>query len=296
VCEPWKTICRHNKELADLFAGVGIDYDQPTPSTEEPNKEYLASLSVNDLFLQVDKSNRAVFCGILMNKVSANDEEYLAEQLATGDPQRVILAFGGLGKLGTPRAFAAIRGYLEGSREVDRMVRLHAVWTMEKMPVSLTLDTARQWFQRKEYHLQIVAGRVLENHATLEDVPLLIEALRVPETIRGEDCRLSGALIALTRFNGFGWIPELGQAFCQVQSCLWRYRAAKAMTATAPVEFTSRYALECLWDCHDDTRALGCEMVDLSTPDALERLREIATEGNDNKDVQQAAAERLRGL
>jgi hypothetical protein len=176
------------------------------------------------------------------------------------------------------------------------MVRLHANWAIEKMPGSVTLDTARQWFQRRECHLQMGAGRVLENYATLEDVPLLIEALHAPETIRGEDCRLSSAFIALTRFNGFGWIPELGQAFCQVQSCWWRYRAAKAMVATAPTEFASRYAFECLWDCHADTRALGCKTVSLPTPGALERVREIVTEGNDSENVRQAAIERLKGL
>ena len=176
------------------------------------------------------------------------------------------------------------------------MVRLRAVWAIEEMPASLTLDTARQWLQRPEHHLQSAGGGILAEHATREDVPWLTEALRTPETLRGEDFRLSGVLAALARFEGFGWIPELEQVFCQVQNSFRRYLAAKAMAATAPVEFACEYAFECLWDCDDDTRALGCEKVSPSTPGAVERLRELASDVGEYDDVRQAAQERLKGF
>jgi hypothetical protein len=249
-----------------------------------------------DLFSLVDESNRITFWRVLPEKVSPEDEDYLLRQLTTGDPHRMILAFRGLGELGTPRAFDVVKAYIEGGENADRKVRLRAVLAIEEMPGSLTLDTARQWFRRREHHLQIPAGGILENHATLEDVPLLIEALRTAETLRGEDFRLSSALNAPARFDGFGWIPELEQVFCEAQDCFWRYHAAKAMAATAPVEFASEYAFECLWDCHDDTRALGCEMVNLSTPGVLERLREITEDAVESDDVRRAAQERQEGF
>ncbi|MCX5646922.1 MAG: hypothetical protein NTZ17_19920 [Phycisphaerae bacterium] len=294
--EPWKTLSQKNPDFAQRFADLGATCDPPSSRKENFSEEYLAGLSLVDLFSLVDESNRITFWRILPEKVSPEDEDYLLHQLAMGDPHRMILAFRGLGELGTPRAFDAVKAYIEGSKNADRKVRLRAVLAIEEMPGSLTLNTARQWFRRREHHLQIPAGGILENHATLEDVPLLIEALRTAETLRGEDFRLSSALDALARFDGFGWIPELEQVFCEAQDCFWRYRAANAMAATAPVEFASEYAFECLWDCHDDTRALGCETVSLSTPGVLERLREIAEDAVESNDVQQAAANRLEGL
>jgi hypothetical protein len=296
ICEPWKTMCERNKELASLFADVGIAYDQPPPPREKPSEEYLAGLSLEDLFSLVDKSNCTRFWRVLWEKVSVDDEEYLLRQLATGDPHHMALAFRGLGKLGTPRAFEAVKSYIEGSENADRTVRRRAFQAIEEMPGSLTLDTARQWFRRKEHHLQIAAGGILENHATVEDIPLLIETLRTPETVRYEDFRLSSALDALARFDGIGPIPELEQVFRQVPHCFGRYRAANAMAVTAPVEFTSEYAFECLWDCHWDTRKLGCEMVSLSTPGVLDRLREIAADTNESDDVRHGAQERLEGF
>ncbi len=297
IREPWKTICTHNDEFAALFRGVGIVYDQPPPPREEPSEEYLAGLSLEDLFSLVDESNCTRFCRVLPEKVSAENEEYLFRQLATGNPYHMALAFRGLGKLGTPRAFEAAKSYIEGSENADRTVRRRVFQAIEEMPGALTLDTARQWFGRKEHHLQIAAGGILENHATLGDVPLLIEVLHAPETVRYEDFRLESALDALARFDGIGPIPELEQVFRQVQHCFGRYRAANAMAVTAPVEFTSEYAFECLWDCHWQTRVLGCEMVSLSAPGVLDRLKELAADTNvENHEVREAAQERLEGF
>lgn len=137
---------------------------------------------------------------------------------------------------------------------------------------------------------------MLERHATSEDIPLLVEALRTPETIREDDSRLDSTLIALTRFEGIGPIPELKEAFGRIGGCYERSEAADAMDATAPVHFAAEYAFECLWDCHWGARALGCETVNLSAPGALERIRELAADPHESEDVRQAARERLEDL
>jgi hypothetical protein len=293
VCEPWKTICSHNKEFAALFRDIGIAYDQPPPAQEGPSREYLAGLSLAELFAQVDKSNYVGSLRVLPEKVLPVDEDYLLEQLETADRYRMMLAFRGLGALGTPRAFDVVKSYIEASENADRMVRRCAFEAFEEMPAPLTLDLARCWFRREEWHFQIPAGGVLERHATLEDVPLLIETLRTPETIQCEDFRLSAALDALAGFEGLGWIPEIEQVFCEVQDCFRRYDAARAMHVTAPAEFVSKYAFECLWDCHWNTRELGCKVVDLSTPGVVERLRELAADQNESDSIRQAAREAL---
>ncbi len=296
ICEPWKTICTQNRELADLFQGVGIPYDQPPAPREKLSEEYLAGLSLEDLFSLVGESNCGAFRRVLPEKVAVSDEDYLLRQLAMGDTYRVILALAGLGKLGTPRAFDAVKVCIQGIESADRKVRWQAEQAMEEMPGSLTLDTARQWFRCPEHHLQSAAASILEKHAIREDVPLLTEALRTPDALRGEDPRLSGVLAALARFDGFGRIPELEQLFCQIENSFWRGYIAKAMIVTAPVEFASKYAFECLWDCDDYTRDLGCEKVSLSIPGALERLRELAADVCEYDDTWKIARKRLEGF
>ncbi len=296
VCEPWKTFCRRNRKLAGLFEDVGIAYDQAPPPKVKPTYETLVTLSLSELFDRIDKFNRLRVLNVMEEKVSPQDKDLLLENLSSDDMYRVRLALRGLGKLGTVKAFEAVKTYIEGSENADSRVRADAFHAIAEMPGYLTLETARQWFRHKEYHLQFPAGWILENHATLEDVPLLIEALRTPETIRCEDFRLAGALNALAQFDGLGPIPELEQIYCLVPGCFDRYRAANAMAVTAPAQFREQYAFECLWDCHWNTRVLGCETVSISRPGALERLKEIAGDTCESDSVRQAAQERLEGL
>ena len=122
---------------------------------------------------------------------------------------------------------------------------------------------------------------------------MLIEALRTPETVRCEDFRLSDTLQALALFDGIGPIPELETVFCEVAHCYHRYDAAVAMDVTAPVHFEREYAFECLWDCHHETRALGCETVSLTEPGALDRLRELAADEDESDHVREAAQARI---
>lgn len=68
------------------------------------------------------------------------------------------------------------------------------------------------------------------------------------------------------------------------------------MQITASAEFASKYAFECLWDCHWDTRKLGCKVANLSAPGVMERLRELATDENESDSMRQAAQERLEGF
>jgi hypothetical protein len=293
ICEPWKTLCERNGRLAAIFESIGIAYDQPAPPRWEITVEGLAGLSVKDLFASVNESNYGGSRRVLLEKVSIEDEGLLLENAGADDKYRAMLAFSGLGKIGTARGFETARVFMENVKNADERVRRCVFQAIAEMPGSLTLNTARQWFRRKEWYLQAAAGDILESHATTEDVPMLVEALRVPETIWRQDGRLPGTLWALARFEGIGPIPELEQVFLQAPDCFDRYRAAYAMAVTAFAQFRDRYAFECLWDCHWDTRVHGCETVDLSTPGALERLREVVEDAHEDDDVRQAAQERL---
>ena len=293
ICEPWKTICESNRRLATLFTDVGIDYDEPGPPRELPSDEYLAQLSFDDMFTKLNRSNCISFWRVLPEKVRSEHEDFLLQKLASGDDSCMILALRGLGALGTPRGFEAVKTYIRNSELANDRVRRYAFMAFEEMPGSLSLDTAREWFRREEWYLQFAAGNVLVRHATTEDIPLLTEALRTPETIRDEDSRLSRALMAFNRFEDIGPVAELEAAFRRVGGSYERSDAAWAMDATAPGHFAAEYAFECLWDCHWGTRALGCETVNLSTPGALERVRELAADPHEEEDVREAARERL---
>jgi len=296
VCEPWKTLCNRNPRFASLFGELGIVYDPAPPLPQKMTEAEIRELSLRETFASVDESNRVRFWRFLPQKVSVDDEEFLLEQANSKDRLRMVLAFRGLGQLGAPKAFEAIKSYIEGAKDADRDVRSYAYMAIEAMPAELTLDTARVWFQSGEHHLHIPAGGILEQHATLDDVPMLVAALRNPETFRCEDFRLSGTLEALALFDDIGPIPELETVFCGVAHCYQRHRAAVAMEITAPLHFQHHYAFECLWDCHDDTRKLGCDTVNLTIPGALERLKELADDENEYGNVREAARKRLQGV
>jgi hypothetical protein len=296
ICEPWKTICRTNEQLAALFEEVGIDFSRPCPPREEPSEPYMASLSLEDLFSQVGDSNHWAFGRALPQKVSITHEAYLLQQVSSEDRFRVMLAFKGLAALGTPAAFQAVTSYIEASEDANGLVRKQACDAFAEMPSSLTLDTARRWFRREEWYLRKAAGLVLERHATPEDIPLLTETLRASKTDCDSDSRFVHAVRAIKLFKGLGYVPELASAFGCAGDAYDRSDAAEAMYATAPDHFRDEYAFECLWDCHWSTRIAGCRAADLSTPGVLSRLRELAADPRDDSGVREAAQARLDEL
>lgn len=140
VCEPWRTICESNRQLAALFADVGIDYDRPDPPRRchTPSEEYMAGLTLEGLFDQANPGNRASFRRILPEKVSIEHEDYLLQEVASDDWCHIILAFRGLGALGTPKAFEAIKRYIQNSEDADEKVRRYAFLAMAEMPGALS--------------------------------------------------------------------------------------------------------------------------------------------------------------
>ena len=221
--------------------------------------------------------------------MTQEDEELLLKNLSAKNEDRVILALKGLAVLGTPKAFEAVKSIIEFTEEPHSRVRAHAFRAISQMPSSLSLAMAREWFQKSEWYYQVGGGKILVNHATLGDIPLLVQALNDPQIIRCDDFRLGNTLEALERFEGIGHIPEIENIFLIIPHSYHRCRAAQAMASTAPDIFQAQYAYECLWDCHWDTRIGGCYNVALSHPGALARLKEIAEDPNESEQVRQAA-------
>ncbi|MFH1716319.1 MAG: hypothetical protein ABIF19_03135 [Planctomycetota bacterium] len=290
VCEPWKTLCQRNSQLAKAFDRFCLpEAIESLPRKENKAPIDLAGLSVGELFGLVE---RPLFCQAaeaLEQKLSGKDEQLLLQNLTQEDEYRVMLALNGLGVLGTPTAFEAVRSVIESGEGLNKRIRRQAFKAIGRMPGSLSLETGRQWFQRNEWYLQVAGGEILENHATPDDVPLLVDVLSSPETIQCEDFRLASALEAFWHMDGVGHVPEIENVFVAVPHSCKRYRAARAMDATAPDVFQANYARECLWDCYWDTRICGCETAALSHPGVLTRLKEISQDPHESERVRESA-------
>lgn len=55
-------------------------------------------------------------------------------------------------------------------------------------------------------------------------------------------------------------------------------------------------ALECLWDCEDDVRCLGCDKDNLGVPEVHARLHVLSRDLHEDKQVRNAAKERLAAV
>jgi hypothetical protein len=293
MCEPWKTMCRRNARLAALF-----DQFCPSDTIHSPTRKKdtaiadLMQLSISELFTIMDRPDRPIFYKVskaLEQSVSLVDEDLLLKNLSDENEYKAMLALKGLGILGTPRAFEAVKSIIEFTEEPHSRVRARAFDAIAQMPSSLSLEIGRNWFHQDKWHFQVAGGRILENHATPEDIPLLIDVLKTPKTLQCEDFRLSSALEAFWHLDSIGHIPEIENVFTAVPHSYHRWRAAYAMATTAPNVFQTNYAYECLWDCHWHTRICGCENVSLSQPGVLAKLNEILEDPNENDEVREAA-------
>ncbi len=65
------------------------------------------------------------------------------------------------------------------------------------------------------------------------------------------------------------------------------------MSVNAPARFAAGYAFECLWDCEEETREIGCKGVLTQLPGAEERLRTLAEDPYESEAVRSAAQARL---
>ncbi len=288
--EPWKTLSSANARLARALAEAETAGAEDKPQ-RAPSPNYTA-LSVEELLSLCEQQNYRKLSNVVTQKVTHKDEALLAEHLASESQYSRALALDGLGKLGTPGAFGAVKSFIESDPEAKGFVAGRAWRAIAAMPSDLCLDLGRQWFQSDLWQLGRAGEQVLKNHATMQDVPLLRETVAVALDA-GYMYRLSSALEALARFPGLGPLSEVERVFTDVQYFYARTRAAEAMLVTAPEAFLQDYAFECMWDCDSETRAIGCRSADLGVPATVERLKELSEDGFEEEWVREAARTRI---
>lgn len=190
-----------------------------------------------------------------------------------------------LGLRGDPAPFEWAKNTLAAdTRGFNRAAALDYVVSL---PADIALRGARAWLRHADGRGQ-AARKILAAHAEPEDAAAVRHALDVIDDDYYAICDL---VEALGRLTSGGPYPELDVVYTQAGYSYARARAATAIASTDPT-FAERLAMECLWDCEDDVRALGAKHTPL-TPAATARLHELADDSQEEQPVRDAAGARL---
>jgi len=295
--EPWRSLRAVNPRVDRILSAHERDEEQ-RERRQEQARLVLAGLSAPELLAGVDAGNYYVTAMALQERVASCDLDLLLDVAQHGDRWQRFVAFRGLERLARSAAFPALRAFLESSQDEPVVVYNSAIRAIVALPPILTLDLARTWFgfasTDRRHH---VARRILEAHATVDDVPRARTALRSSLREGSADWHdyylMCGMLEILACFPEAGPYPEAEAVFEDVTYAYARIYAAEALDAGDHDRFARGLALECLWDCESRVREIGCDSVDLAVPGAWARLHELARNPHEDENVRDAAKERI---
>ena len=145
---------------------------------------------------------------------------------------------------------------------------------------TITLDLARSWFDTPESLQRGIGLQILEAHATAADVGRIQNAL-LPSLWRdipdSKECYMQWSMLEiLARFPEAGPYPEVEIVFKEAGHAYTRVYAAQVLHATDSDRFARGLARECLWDCEEEARRIGCRTVSTERSDVQARLQEMA--------------------
>jgi len=126
------------------------------------------------------------------------------------------------------------------------------------------------------------------------DAPLLRSALN---DFADDDLLYSvcDAVDGLAKLRDRDAVPQFELIFADTTYSLLRHRAARALAATSTT-FAEGLAIECLWDCEEQTRRVGCVTSSWTSSDARQRLTELAADRLQDRGIRSTATRRLRAL
>jgi hypothetical protein len=135
--------------------------------------------------------------------------------------------------------------------------------------------------------LHLLAGR-----AVASDVPKLRHLLEIAAADRDPDMySLSSLVDGLGRLADTAAVALFEALFDTTVYSYLRRRCARALSATS-ASFPAGRAIECLWDCEAETRAIAIAEVDTDDPTVRSRLAQIACDPTENQQTATAAANR----
>jgi hypothetical protein len=158
---------------------------------------------------------------------------------------------------------------------------------------NVTLPLARQWLELDDDRSRVAAA-TLARHATVEDLPAIKAAFSRAWT-RQDMYEICDLVDALAHVPGQGPHSELAVVFNEVSYSYARRRAAAALAAGDPM-FRTTYAVECLWDCEEETRLIGAKTVDASADLAEAGLVRLADDPFEVDDIREAARDAIGAM
>jgi hypothetical protein len=107
--------------------------------------------------------------------------------------------------------------------------------------------------------------------------------------------RVCDAVDGLAKLLDQAAVPELERVFREARYSYLRRRAAHALALTSG-RFAESYAVECLWDCEEETRAVGCAAASWTSLTVRGRIGEIARDRFEGRKLRVLAGRRQRTL
>jgi hypothetical protein len=277
VWAEWKRI---NPRFAEAFA-----LQREWRREQEERRRALRELSTEELLARREIS-------VLRDRTSAADKQVLHEA-ARGDADQ--MRHDALKVLGWQRdmnVFDAAEAELRRNPDRDWPPNAGSMALWDLMKVA-PIARVRGWLGENgrpgELALHMVALWPTEG-----DAPLLRSAL---DDFADDDLLygVCDVVDGLAKLRDRDAVPQLELIFAETTYSYLRHRAARALAAISTT-FAEGLALECLWDCEEQTRTVGCATSSWTSSEARQRLAELAADGLQARRIRSTAARRLRAL
>jgi hypothetical protein len=288
---PWTLWSVENERISRALELEQSDTQAPVSRAWRPRERQVKphEMYTVELLAITESSRWAQIAEELASRTTAYDVELLVAAANAPDlPMRraAILALGQQGRrevlaIAEQNTHQAERGKLQGAIAL----------ALEAMPLSQTRALAHDWLESNDWARRRKAAGMLATRAEDEDVAPARAAL-TSELDRGLDgdvyviCSLAEAL---GRCALHGPFPELSRAYEEIPYSYGRRYVVSALAAADPT-FGGDVAVECLWDCERETRAVAASHVDRRIRLAAQRLHELASDDAQAASVRKASA------
>ena len=229
--------------------------------------------------------------GALRDRTSAADRELLRSAARAADPALRKTALKVLGFQRDPGALDLAEAELRRDPAAD----FNPGWfVVQRLIDTGPIEHVRQWVDDENERLNHLALRAIARWPRPEDATRLRAVL---ELLNEEDWlyTVCEAVDGLARLHDAAAAPSLERVFKEATYSYLRRRAARALAAVDP-RFAGDLALECLWDCEEDTREIGVAEASWSSAEVRGRVRQLAWDRLQPRRVRALAARRLRAM
>ncbi|MCK1817925.1 HEAT repeat domain-containing protein, partial [Streptomyces sp. XM4011] len=265
---------------------------QLRPATPQPGWSVPAVLEwAREGYEQTPRQWREAAAARCLGAVAGPGDRETLLRAAAGDHSPVVraAALRHLAERGDPAVFELIQRAAQDPRPE---LAGAAVTAYARMNDDGALRQARSWLERTD-ELGSTAAVMLARRGSAPDAPGVLAALRRVVRTRGTDAAELRALVeGVARLAIGPAVPVLRHIYRQTVSSQLRGHTARALAATDPT-FASGFAVECLWDCEEDTREVAARHAATADTRVLERLRTLAADPTEQEGVQTAVRGRL---